>query len=152
MKRLSHYYLEPSSSPASVRADAAQRFREACDRFGTAYDVGCFCKLIGPPPRGHCDLYGCRLHRETSLSIFDHGVRFRRDGQVTAVIGQPYGYDEARHRGLLENFCTRFGLKLEVGVGWHAPGGTAALTFTRDEAVPLVRARVDMVPREVLQL
>lgn len=144
--RKSHYYNENWDRMAAEYEpdrDCRKNFETACARFGIAYDHGCFCTVFLGFPKKYqtwCQGAGggdCR--GIAGYAVLDHSVYFRRDGKVTALVGQPYGW-EAHHkaRAAVEKFCARYDLKLEVSGAWHN-SSTTALIFTRGD-LPMVKA------------
>ena len=137
MKRKSRYYDNAERGlPAEEAAAARALFEAACERFGDAYEGGCFCTLLRGHYRtedGEGQPYRCKLHGNDQLrtSPFDHATFFQRKGElVNAVVGQPYDCNDNDLR-ILKAFCNTHGLEMDVGQGWHYPGYTKALIFMR---------------------
>lgn len=133
--------------PLDLAGDGLALFAAAVERFGPAYDGGCFCSLIHGNYRwDDCrDRYRCSFfcRADWYLPIFDHGTFFQRRGEpICAVVGQPYDYDEGKYGAALREFCADSGLVMEVSSGWHYPRWTQALIFTRAPGVePIRRSR-----------
>lgn len=118
-------------------AQANELFLIAIERFGDAWEGGCFCTLLRGSLRWDDRMYSGNgdKHRGGGLCspqyLFDHSTFFQRKHEpVNAVVGQPYDYT-AEQDFEVRKFCQDHRLHLQVENGWHFPGQTKALIFTR---------------------
>jgi hypothetical protein len=123
------------------RLTSLQRFTAAVAEFGTAFDGGSLTYLTSSI-RTRADN---AVFVDSSQSWFprgvqhyylaDHSTFFRRPGEpVTAIVWQPYDYDDDNDGEPLREFCGANHLTFEVSEekSWHFPGASTALIFTRE--------------------
>jgi len=133
-------------------------FRRWVREWGTAFDYhgGCLGPLFGARAHGdwptHCDF------AFAGRELMDHGTLFKRDGMVTAIVGQPYPSGQVAAEG--EDFsdeidlermigqisgrddvigeCARRSVRISVSAGaWHARGAILVV-FTREvQTIPV---------------
>lgn len=115
--------------PERQRLECLRNFTRAVERFGTAYEGGCLHRLVRLPDIDHRHGYQCVFAKLVNLDVFDHATFFRRDGRVTAVVGQPYEY-RREHLAALRSVCGPLGVGVETGESWHYPPFSIALIFT----------------------
>ena len=152
-------YYEVEAWLGSKLQDAIRRreiFRQWVREWGTAYDYHMGC--LGP-------LFGARAHGDWPMScdfafagreLMDHGTLFKRDGVVTAIVGQPYPgglvaedyfADEADLEKMIDQIAGRCGVVAECrargvqvsvsAAAWHARGAILVV-FTREvQTIPV---------------
>jgi hypothetical protein len=129
----------PPALDAAERAESAQRVERVLAAGWELIDLAapCACRLFRRRcPRRYTRRSFCEYRLNgIGVGVWDHVTFWRRDGQVRAVVGQPYLAPPRNEYDRLQALARRDGLHVRVvsELSWWWPGQTVAVVVTRAE-------------------